>query len=243
MYLKKITTILSFLLVLNVSFNKLGATEECFEGVSRSVFKFNMAFDDVILEPVAKGYRQLPDTAQTSLTNFAEWTGYPSTAVNSTFQGKFENAALATIHFLMNGLTLGLADLTEDDDDPVAEDFGQTLAYWHVPEGSYVMMPFIGPGTVRSHTGSVVDMVINPLGFIGIEGASAVQTASLPVSTVTFRGNTFEQFNDIKYNAIDPYAKSRSLYFQYREGQIIGLNTDVNSTSDDVFDEFLEEDE
>ena len=162
--------------------------------------------------------------------------------MNSTLQGKFENAALATIHFLINGLTLGLADLTEDDDDPTAEDFGQTLATWNVPEGNYVMMPLLGPGTVRSHTGFVVDAITNPLGFIPIEGASAVQTSNT-VNIVTFRGNNFEQINDVKYNAIDPYAKTRSLYFQYREGQIVGLNPEGVSSSDKAFDEFFDETE
>ena len=214
-----------------------------FENANRKVFEFNMAVDDVVLEPVAKGYRQLPDDVQTSLSNFGTWTGYPSTAVNSTLQGKFENAALATIHFLMNSLTLGFADLTEDDDDPETEDFGQTLAHWNVPEGSYIVMPILGPGTVRSHTGFVVDAITNPLGFIPVEGASVVQTASTPVNVVTFRGNNFDQINDVKYNAIDPYAKTRSLYFQYREGQIVGLNPEGASSSDKAFDEFFDEDE
>lgn len=214
-----------------------------FENANRSVFEFNMAVDDVVLEPVARGYRTLPDGVQTSITNFGTWTGYPATAVNSTLQGKFENAALATIHFLINGLTLGLADLTEDDDNPTAEDFGQTLATWNVPEGNYIVMPLLGPGTVRSHTGFVVDAITNPLGFIPIEGASAVQTASTPVNIVTFRGNNFDQINDVKYNAIDPYAKTRSLYFQYREGQIVGLNPEGISSSDKAFDEFFDETE
>ena len=214
-----------------------------FENANRKVFEFNMVIDDIVLEPMAKGYRNLPQSAQTSLTNFATWTGHPSTAVNSTLQGEFENAALTTIHFLINGLTLGLADLTGDDDDPISEDFGQTLAVWNVPEGGYVMMPLLGSGTVRSHTGRVVDAVTNPLGLVNIDGASTVLTASVPVNAITFRGNTFEQFNDIKYNAIDPYAKTRSLYFQYREGQIIGFNTDQNSNTDDVFDAFFENDE
>lgn len=222
--------------------NLLSDDRDPLEGANRYIFAFNLTADTVILEPAAKGYRNLPAATQTSLTNFARWTGHPSTAVNSTLQGKFENGALATIHFLINGLTLGLADLTDDDDDPAGQDFGLTLAHWNVPQGSYVMMPLLGPGTVRSYTGGVVDSLINPLGFVNIEGVSAIQTASSPIGAVTFRGNTFEQFNDIKYNAIDPYAKVRSLYFQYREGQIIGLNPETRSAADDAFDEFFEED-
>ncbi|HCV88336.1 MAG TPA: ABC transporter, partial [Alphaproteobacteria bacterium] len=68
----------------------------------------------------------------------------PSTAVNSTLQGKYENAGLATLNFLVNGLTLGFADLTEGEDEVMQEDFGQTLASWDVPEGSYMMVPVLG---------------------------------------------------------------------------------------------------
>ncbi|MCE2516861.1 MAG: VacJ family lipoprotein [Alphaproteobacteria bacterium] len=212
-----------------------------YENTNRKVFEFNMAVDDVVLEPVARGYRALPDGVQTALTNHATWTSYPSTAVNSTFQGKYENAALATIQFLINGLTLGFADLTENDDDPEPEDFGQTMAVWNVPQGDYVVMPLLGPGTTRSHVGWVVDAVTNPLGFMGEPTADTIRMASTPTSIVTFRGNNYEQINDIKYNAIDPYAKTRSLYFQYRDGQIVGLNSAAPSDADKAFDDFLDE--
>ena len=89
----------------------------------------------------------------------------------------------------------------------------------------------------------MVDALTNPLGYISIDAASAVRTAATPVNVVTFRGNTFDQFNDVKYNAIDPYAKTRSLYFQYREGQIIGLNPESTSNADNAFDAFLADDE
>jgi phospholipid-binding lipoprotein MlaA len=221
----------------------LSDNRDPYENTNRKIFDFNMGIDDMVLEPVAESYRQWPVGVQESLTNFGEWTGYPSTAVNSTLQGELENAALATIHFLVNGLTLGLADLTEGDDKPTSEDFGQTLARWNIPEGNYVVMPVLGPGTVRSHTGRIVDAVTNPLGFIGVEGTTVIRTASTPVNAITFRGNNFDQFNDLKYNAPDPYARTRSLYFQYREGQITSFKPEETSRSDQVFDNFLEDEE
>jgi phospholipid-binding lipoprotein MlaA len=214
-----------------------------YENVNRKIFEFNLAIDDAVLEPVARNYRKLPEGTQKSLTNFATWTGYPSTALNSTLQGKFENAAMATIHFLVNGLTLGFADLTEDDEKPTSEDFGQTLAHWSIPQGSYVVMPVFGPGTVRSHTGWVIDTATNPLGFIEAEGVNVVRAASAPVGVISFRSNNFDQINDLKNNAPDPYARTRSLYFQFREGQIVTINSDETSSSDQAFDDFLESDE
>ena len=135
-----------------------------YEDANRSVFAFNMAADTYVLEPVADGYRTVaPNAVQRAVTNHVEWASLPSTAVNSTLQGKFENATLAVLHFAINGLTLGLVDLTEDDDQPLREDFGQTLAAANVPEGSYIEVPLLGGHTTRSLTGRVVDFVLNPL--------------------------------------------------------------------------------
>lgn len=219
--------------------DEMSDARDPYETANRSVFEFNMAVDDYVLEPVAKGYRSMPEGAQTALTNFGKWTSYPSTAVNSTLQGKFENAALATIHFLVNGLTFGLVDLTENDDNPTSEDFGQTMATWNVPQGDYIMMPFLGAGTTRSHTGWVVDAFTNPLGFMGEPTVDTIRMASTPTRIVTFRGNNFDQINEVKYNSIDPYAKTRSLFFQYRDGQIVGLSADQPSESDKAFDDFF----
>ena len=218
---------------------QMSDSRDPYEATNRSIFEFNMAVDTAVIEPAAKGYRQLPQGVQTALTNHAEWTSYPSTAVNSTLQGKFENAALATINFLVNGLTLGFADLTEDEDDPIREDFGQTLAAWSVPEGSYVQLPLLGPGTTRSHFGFLVDVVTNPLGFSGHGGAETVRYTSTPTSVVTFRGNNYDQINEIKYNSPDPYVKTRSYYYQFREGQLNDGDRSVNTAADDAFDDFL----
>jgi phospholipid-binding lipoprotein MlaA len=222
---------------------ELSDNRDPYERANRKVFEFNFVVDDVVLEPLAESYLLLPEGTRDSLTNFATWTGYPSTALNSTVQGKFENAALATISFLINGLTLGLADLTASNDKPTSEDFGLTLARWNMPQGDYIVMPFLGPGTARSHTGWVVDSLTNPLGFIEADGADALRTASAPIGIVAFRANNFDQVNDLKYNAPDPYARTRSLYFQYREGQITTPDPEETSSSDRTFDEFFEDDE
>ena len=76
-----------------------------------------------------------------AIGNLVKWVGMPSTAINSAIQGKAENAGLATLNFLVNGLTLGFADLMEDETPIIKEDFGQTLAI-KVPEGSFLMVRF-----------------------------------------------------------------------------------------------------
>lgn len=214
-----------------------------YEDTNRKIFAFNMAADSYVLEPVADGYRNVAPTAvQRAVSNHVSWVQLPNTAVNSTLQGKFENAGLAVLHFAINGLTLGFADLTADDAQPTREDFGQTLAAANVPEGSYVEVPLLGGHTTRSLTGRVVDFVINPLSALeaGQVGES-IQTAQLPVGAISARAKDFVAINDIKYNSLDPYAISRSVYYQKRTGLLEDRlpGQIVESENDDAFDSFF----
>ena len=216
-----------------------------YEDANRKVFAFNMDVDTYVLEPVASGYRNtVPEGGRTAIDNHLNWASMPSTAINSTLQGKFENAALATLNFLVNGLTLGFADLSEDDQKVNREDFGQTLAAYDVPEGSYLMVPVLGPRTTRSLTGNVVDFVMNPLQIFGTGNtANAVRTAQAPVGAVSFRANNFEAFNDVKYNSLDPYARTRSVYYQTRLGLLEDRVAEKagSAVSEDEFDSLFEE--
>ena len=216
-----------------------------YEDANRTVFAFNMGVDSYVLEPVASGYRDtVPEGGRTAIDNHLRWASMPSTAINSTLQGKFENAALATLNFLVNGLTLGFADLSEDDQKVHREDFGQTLAAYDVPEGSYLMVPVLGPRTTRSLTGSVVDFAMNPLRVFGTgDTADLVRTAQAPVGAVSFRAANFDAVNDVKYNSLDPYARTRSVYFQTRAGLLEDRVADRagSAVSEDEFDSLFEE--
>lgn len=216
-----------------------------FENTNRDIFAFNMGVDSYVLEPVAKGYKStVPDGGRRAIDNHLEWAGMPSTALNSTLQGEFENAALATIHFAINGLTLGFADLTETPGAVDKRSFDQTLARANVPDGHYLMVPVLGPHSSRNLLGRVVDTVTNPLSMIHAGNVgSAVRTAQIPAGAVAFRANNFAAINDVKYNSIDPYARTRSLYFQSRAGKP-GSDQDKNKTpslADDQFDAFFDE--
>ena len=121
------------------------------ERTNRKIFAWNMGFDTYVLEPVADGYRSIvPDGGRRAIDNHLNWASLPSTTLNSFFQSDWENAALATIHFAINGLTLGFADLTDNNDIVAKRDFGQTMAYAHVPEGRYLMVPFLGLWTRKT---------------------------------------------------------------------------------------------
>ena len=216
-----------------------------YEDTNRKVFAFNMGVDSYVLEPIASGYRDtVPNSGRAAVSNHLRWASMPSTAVNSTLQGKYENAGLATLNFLVNGLTLGFADLTEGEDEVMQEDFGQTLASWDVPEGSYMMVPVLGPRTTRSLGGSVVDFAMNPLRVFGTGNAvQTINAAQGPMGAVSFRAQNFDAINDVKYNALDPYARTRSVYYQARQGLLEDRVTGAagSGVSEDEFDSLFEE--
>ncbi len=213
---------------------------------NRKAFAFNAKLDSIALEPIAKNYNKLPSGVRSSLTHHAQWLGQPATAMNSTLQGRLENTGLATVNFLVNGLSFGFADLTGSDDNPESTDFGMTLASWSVAEGPYMMLPFLGPGTARQQTGRLVDGITNPLGHVNLPAAEYVEKTTLPIQGITARADNFDQINAVKYQSADPYAKTRSLYYQYRRGKIknlIGEENSDNSDSDALFDDFFDDDE
>ena len=218
-------------------------SRDVFENTNRSIYAFNMAADTYVLEPVADGYRStIPEGGQQAVNYHLRWASMPSTAINSTLQGKFENAGLATLNFLVNGLTLGFADLTQDHDTIEQEDFGQTLASYNAPEGPYIMVPILGPRTGRALTGNIVDFAMNPLRVFGSgDEVQTVRQAQAPLGAVSFRAKNFDAFNDVKYNALDPYARTRSAYYQIRLGLLEDRVGGTSPTSEDAF-EFLFED-
>ncbi len=217
-----------------------------YEGANRKVFAFNMGVDTLVLEPVAGAYRDtIPKGGQTAISNHLRWAALPSTAVNSTLQGRFENAALATLHFLVNGLTLGFADLAADEEEQITkEDFDQTLASWNMPEGSYHVVPVLGPRTTRSLGGTVVDFALNPLSLLGTgDIVRTVNSAQAPVGAVSFRAQNYNAINDVKYNSLDPYARTRSVYYQSRHGLLEDRSARgaTSAVSEDEFDSLFEE--
>ncbi len=216
------------------------------ESINRRDFALNAKLDSIFLEPVAKQYNKLPSPVRARLTNHAQWLGQPSIAMNSTLQGRLENAGLATVNFLVNGLSFGFADLTGSEDNPESADFGMTLASWSVAEGPYFLLPFLGPGTSRHQTGRLVDGFLNPLGHIKLPATEYVENATLPIQGITARADNFDQINAVKYQSADPYAKTRSLYYQYRRGQVQNLisgESSDNSNSDALFDDFFDDEE
>ena len=225
--------------------NDLSAlTDDPYETTNRRVFAFNSGLDTYLIEPAANIYRNaIPEAGQQAVRNHVDWMSMPSTAVNSTLQGKWENAGLAILNFAFNGLTLGLVDIMDEEDKPQREDFGQTLAHNNVAPGSYVVLPVFGGTTVRGAAGTVVDFVLNPLSALDAgDTGEAVKSATLPADAVSYRADNFDTINQLKYESADPYARARAVYIQQRGALLEDrmVEDGESAIADDNFDSFFE---
>ena len=218
-------------------FSKSYAEEECFEKTSRSIFKFNMAFDKAILRPVAKGYNKLPEPIKKGTSNFTSNIATLLSIPNHLFQGNLKGAADATGSFLIN-TTVGVLGLS----NPAAnlgleaqkEDVRQTLGTYGIGGGCYFVFPILGPTTVRDTVGMFADTFVDPFSIVtwreelfSISGSKFDYVTVKGATVVDFRGDNMNNFDSLEKNSIDLYASMKSIYLQDREKKI------TNSSSSD----------
>tara|TARA_R110001606_G_scaffold150195_2_gene290225 strand:- start:140 stop:1027 length:888 start_codon:yes stop_codon:yes gene_type:complete len=134
--------------------------EDPWEGFNRSMFIFNDAVDGAVLKPVAEGYKAItPNPVQKGVSNFFSNLGEIGNITNNLLQGKWDETASSTFRFLINSTAgwFGLFDVASELGlKEYEEDFGQTLGYWGLSSGPYLVLPFLGPSTVRDGSGLVV---------------------------------------------------------------------------------------
>jgi len=135
--------------------------------VNKGIYTFNTTIDNSMLKPVARGYeRVMPGPVSHGVTNFFQNLDEPRVMLNSVLQGKIDRAGVSLARFIIN-TTFGLGgviDVAKASGAPYQnEDFGQTMAIWGWENGSYIMLPFLGPSNVRDSLGEVVDFFTYPL--------------------------------------------------------------------------------
>jgi phospholipid-binding lipoprotein MlaA len=208
-----------------------------FESVNRSTYAFNEGLDRTLVKPVAKTYERIvPKPVQTGVSNFFSNAKYPVTLVNNILQAKFTHAANDVGRLLLNS-TLGLGGLldpaTRAGLDRNDEDFGQTLGKWGVPAGPYVMVPFLGPYTLRDGFGSLADDFAEPRGYI----TDNVARWSLWAGDKLDRRVRLLDADSVLERTGDSYAFIRSAYLQRREYQV----KDGDVPAEDFADDFESE--
>ena len=141
------------------------------EGYNKAMFAINDGLDVALFKPLAKGYHTvMPDPAERGVRNFFSNLGEIRNILNDLLQGKGGQAVNDTGRFVVN-TTLGVAGFFDVAslmglDKPEGEDFGQTLGKWGVGSGSYLVLPLLGPSSLRDAPGRVVDAFTNPVGYV-----------------------------------------------------------------------------
>ena len=241
-----LSVVLIQLTVVSISYSEEKNVKDCFEKVNRATFAFNMALDKVLFRPVAIGYRKLPSPIRTGTSNALNNLSNLVTIPNNILQGDFKAAGNNSIRFIIN-TTLGVVGIF----DPAnalgfekleKEDFGQTFGTMGIGEGCYLVLPVIGPSTVRDAVGSLISMT----------GGDAWYNVTIRNDTryfnesdyyfsklgegVDFRAKNLESFDSLEKNSIDFYATVRSLYLQDRKRKISNLKVKTDTMDDSDWD-------
>lgn len=231
MIIKKISSFSCTLLLLLLLTSNAKATDECFEGLSRTIFKFNMFFDDVVLEPIAKGYNKLPKPVKKGTSNFTSNISTLLSIPNSLLQGNFKQAGHASGSFVVN-TTVGILGFLNPAEklglEPHQEDVGQTLGSYGIGQGCYYVLPILGPTTARDSIGLIADTFIDPFAHItirenelfGVSGSNIDYYSVKGTGVVDFRSDNLTNFESMEKNSIDLYSAYKSFYLQDRENKV-----------------------
>lgn len=219
----------------------VGEEYDPWEPVNANIFEFNVKVDRYVLKPVAKGYNfVMPNMAQVGISNIFYNLRFAPRFLNNVFQGKLKGAGIEVGRFLINS-TVGLAGFfdvaTKVDLVTPEEDFGQTLGFYGVKPGPYLVLPLLQPFTVRDFVGYVGDVFLNPINWmvvpiIEVEDipsvishenrttSSAIQLGARVGEIVNERSRNLEKFQGVEEATLDLYTAVRNAYLQKR-GQAV----------------------
>ena len=201
------------------------------ESMNRALFKFNDGFYAHLLRPFAHGYeRVVPLPVRHGLGNFFDNIKFPVRFVSCVLQARPRRAAQETGKFLIN-TTVGVGGLARVSDTVPslaavpAEDVGQTFGVWGIGAGPYLVLPFLGPSSLRDTVGLAGNLMLNPLNWSAAERAVNGYdfTWRIGVAAVDFANQSPDQirtYDSFKQAAVDPYVSVRNGYLQYRAAAV-----------------------
>ncbi len=193
------------------------------EGLNRATFKLNDGMYTYIFRPISKGYEFiLPKAVRRGVDNAFENVKYPVRVVNCVLQGKIKRAGLETEKFAVNtvagvGGLFRVSDKISSIADLPAEDTGLTFAKWGIGHGAYIVIPFLGPSSVRDGVGLIGDYALNPVDW-GVFWKGKHDWTKIPPSANTLRAlpTQLAAYDAAAKDSVDPYLSVRSAYMQNR---------------------------
>ena len=220
---------------------------DCFENLNRATFAFNQAIDGIIFKPVAKAYRVLPSPIKTGASNSLDNLSNLVTIPNNIIQGDMKKAGINSGRFVINTTVgiLGLIDVAQHLGLPEyeKEDYGQSLGKLGVGPGCYLVLPVLGPSTVRDVTGSLVNFMGGNAWYnVTVKNDTQYFSetdyySSRVASGVDFRAKNYNSIENLEKNSLDFYASVKSLYLQNRQQKILNTNKIINTQDDSDWEE------
>ena len=246
--MKKIlaTSLIAIMLTANVSADTDGQNslskkskpvKDCFERLNRATFVLNQSLDKAIFKPIAKSYRNLPSSVRSGTSNALDNLSTLITVPNNILQGQFKTAGINTGRFAINTTIgiLGIFNVADKMNFPEyeKEDYGQTLGVWGVGTGCYLVLPVLGPSTVRDTAGSFINVLGGDPWYNAsthgnnefLDESDYILTKTL--TAVDFRANNLETIENLEKNSMDFYASVKSLYLQNRQRKIMNTNATI----------------
>ncbi len=227
--------------------NEPSDVKDCFENLNRATFAFNQALDGVIFKPVASAYRVLPSPIKGGVSNSLDNLSNLVTIPNNIIQGEFKKAGINSGRFIINTTIgiLGLIDVAQNLGFPdyEKEDYGQSLAKLGVGPGCYVVLPVLGPSTVRDAAGSFANLMGGDAWYnVTVKNDTHYFSdidyySSRITSGVDFRAKNYDAIENLEKNSLDFYASVKSLYLQDRQQKILNTNAIIETQDDSDWEE------
>ena len=227
--------------------NQPSEIKDCFENLNRATFAFNQTLDGVIFKPIASAYRVLPPPLKIGVNNSLDNLSNLVTIPNNIIQGELKKAGINSGRFIINTTIgiLGFVDIAEHIGLPEyeKEDYGQSLAKLGVGPGCYLVLPVLGPSTVRDTAGSLVNLMGGDAWYnITIKNdtqhfSNADYYSSRLASGIDFRAKNYNSIENLEKNSLDFYASVKSLYLQDRQQKIMNSNKIIKTQDDSDWEE------
>ena len=232
---------------LSLKKNEPSEIKDCSEKFNRSVFALNQGLDKVLFKPISGIYKSLPSPIKTGVSNSLDNLSNLITIPNNILQGDFKTAGVNTGRFLIN-TTIGILGLFDAAGhmgftEYEKEDYGQSLAKAGVGPGCYIVLPVLGPSTVRDTAGSLVNFVGGDPWYSAtvINNNHYFEDSDYYYSRATkgidFRAKNYDAIENLEKNSLDFYASVKSLYLQDRQQKILNTKKITNTQNDSDWEE------
>jgi len=224
---------LFFLFLVSGCATTSGDPRDPLEGFNRGVYQFNQAADEVVFNPIGRGYNALtPEIVDEGVTNFFANLGEIANFANNVLQFEFDAAANTVVRFMLNS-SIGIGGFFDVASEGVPRqdaDFGMTLAHWGLGPGPYLVLPIMGPSTARDTVGMAADTFMNPITYLDSDSARAGLVA---LGIVDVKSDLLTTGDLVSEAALDEYEFVKNAYFERRRGQIEGGAPDYEAFDDE----------